>query len=77
MKKAILVLIKGYQKVRVGRMSPCRYYPSCSTYALEAVEVHGAAKGLWMATKRVSRCNPFGGSGFDPVPEAKIKKVVP
>ena len=77
MKKAILVLIKGYQKVRVGRMSPCRYYPSCSTYALEAVEVHGAAKGLWMATKRVSRCNPFGGSGFDPVPEVKIKKVVP
>lgn len=46
----------------------CRYQPSCSAYAIEALKRYGAAKGSWLALKRISRCHPFGGSGYDPVP---------
>lgn len=47
----------------------CRYHPTCSTYALEALETHGAWKGLWLGLRRILRCHPWGGSGYDPVPE--------
>ena len=46
----------------------CRYTPTCSAYALEALRRHGPVKGLWLAVKRILRCNPWGGSGYDPVP---------
>jgi putative membrane protein insertion efficiency factor len=46
----------------------CRYAPSCSEYAHQALEIHGAGKGLWLTTKRLCRCHPWGGHGFDPVP---------
>ncbi|MEO8722375.1 MAG: membrane protein insertion efficiency factor YidD [Sphingobium sp.] len=46
----------------------CRYHPSCSHYAIEAVEKYGAIKGSWLALKRLLRCHPWGGSGYDPVP---------
>ena len=46
----------------------CRYLPTCSAYALEALEQHGALKGGWLTLRRVGRCHPFGGSGYDPVP---------
>ncbi|VAW05520.1 Membrane protein insertion efficiency factor YidD [hydrothermal vent metagenome] len=49
----------------------CRYLPTCSAYALEALEKHGAIKGGWMAAKRIGRCNPWGQCGHDPVPDAK------
>ncbi|MEM1302242.1 MAG: membrane protein insertion efficiency factor YidD [Pseudomonadota bacterium] len=49
----------------------CRYQPTCSAYALEALEKHGAVKGGWLALRRIGRCNPWGGSGYDPVPDAK------
>ena len=75
MKKVVLGALGAYQKLRAGRISPCRYYPSCSKYAYEAVELHGPVQGMWLATKRVARCNPFGGQGFDPVPDPKGKKV--
>ena len=52
----------------------CRYHPTCSAYALEALEKHGAIEGSWLAARRILRCHPFGGSGFDPVPE-KSKPV--
>lgn len=48
----------------------CRFDPSCSTYAIEALQVHGVLKGTWLAVRRIGRCHPWGGSGYDPVPEA-------
>lgn len=52
----------------------CRYTPTCSAYALEALEVHGPVKGAWLAAKRIARCHPLGGFGEDPVPPAKRPK---
>ena len=49
----------------------CRFQPTCSTYALEALEKHGAFRGSWLAVRRVIRCHPGGGSGYDPVPERR------
>ena len=66
--RAIDALLRGYQVVAAGRISPCRYVPSCSTYAREAVAHHGAARGTWYAARRLARCHPWGGHGFDPVP---------
>ncbi|HWW54766.1 MAG TPA: membrane protein insertion efficiency factor YidD [Acidimicrobiales bacterium] len=65
----MLVGIRAYQWARAGRPSPCRYWPTCSAYAAEAVERHGALRGAWLATRRLGRCHPWGGSGFDPVPQ--------
>lgn len=63
--------VRGYQRVVVGRPTPCRYVPTCSNYALDAFERHGAFRGLWLTVKRIARCNPWGGHGWDPVPERK------
>lgn len=62
-------LIRFYQ-VAISPMtqSSCRYTPTCSQYALEAVHKHGPFKGGWLAIKRLLRCNPWGGHGYDPVP---------
>jgi len=60
-----------YQRVTAGRVSPCRFYPSCSNYALEAIEVHGARRGSGLALLRLLRCRPFGPHGIDLVPEPK------
>lgn len=62
--------IRGY-KLFVSPLLPpaCRYLPTCSDYAAEAIEKHGALKGLWLAARRLLRCHPWGGSGYDPVPE--------
>jgi len=63
--------IDVYQRLMVGRPSPCRYVPSCSSYAREAIEVHGSARGSWLTVRRLARCHPFGGHGVDPVPEPR------
>jgi putative membrane protein insertion efficiency factor len=69
--KFLIALIRGYQLT----LSPflggaCRFEPSCSAYAREAIECHGAGRGSWLALRRLSRCHPFGGAGLDPVPHA-------
>lgn len=72
--RVVRSVIRVYQRLTAGRPSPCRFYPSCSNYALEAVEVHGAARGGWLAIRRLSRCRPLGPHGVDLVPEPKIKR---
>lgn len=69
--RALHRAVRGYRSLTAGRPSPCRYYPSCSTYALESLEVHGAARGGWLTLRRLIRCNPWGGHGIDLVPERK------
>jgi putative membrane protein insertion efficiency factor len=69
MKSLLQVLIRGYQYLfRPLLGSNCRFAPSCSDYALEALAVHGAAKGSWLALRRVLRCHPYHPGGYDPVP---------
>lgn len=75
--KALLRAITLYQKFTSGRPSPCRFYPSCSNYALEAIAVHGAIRGTGLAIRRVSRCRPFGPHGVDLVPESRRKTRSP
>jgi uncharacterized protein len=60
-----------YQRVTAGRPSPCRYVPTCSNYALDAFERHGALRGSALVMRRMARCHPWGGHGWDPVPEGK------
>lgn len=68
--RAVIGAIVVYQRVRAGRPSPCRYWPTCSQYAIEALEAHGLWRGGWMAARRLGRCRPFGRHGVDPVPGA-------
>ncbi len=67
-RRILLDLIAFYQGLRAGRASPCRFYPSCSAYAAEAIETHGALHGGMLAVRRILRCHPFGASGVDLVP---------
>ncbi|HXP76484.1 MAG TPA: membrane protein insertion efficiency factor YidD [Stellaceae bacterium] len=63
-------LIRCYQLFISPMLGPsCRYLPSCSDYAAEAIERHGALAGTWLALRRLARCHPWGDSGYDPVPE--------
>lgn len=64
-----IALVRGYQMLRTGRPSPCRYVPTCSEYAVEALEVHGLLRGGLLTVRRIGRCHPWGGHGLDPVPE--------
>ncbi len=69
MKYIFLGLIRFYQYAISPLFgSSCRYAPSCSQYGIEAVKKHGAWKGGWLTIKRIGRCHPWGGSGYDPVP---------
>lgn len=69
MKALVLLVLRGYQYA----ISPlfganCRFHPSCSDYAREAIDRHGAGKGCWLALRRLGRCHPYHPGGFDPVP---------
>jgi hypothetical protein len=67
--RLLVGIFRTYQLVRVGRVSPCRFTPTCSHYAVEAVSRHGARHGLALTARRLGRCRPGGPSGFDPVPD--------
>lgn len=65
------ILIRGYQLLLSPLLGPrCRYHPSCSHYALEALDVHGPLRGSWLALRRIGRCHPLRPGGYDPVPPA-------
>jgi putative membrane protein insertion efficiency factor len=67
--RLLALLIRGYQRLLSPLLPPsCRFHPSCSQYALEAIHRHGALKGSWLAVRRLARCHPFNAGGFDPVP---------
>ncbi len=69
MKAILILLIKGYKKFISPLLGDnCRFYPTCSSYAIEALQVHGFFKGTVLAVWRILRCNPFGKPGLDPVP---------
>jgi putative membrane protein insertion efficiency factor len=67
--------IRTYQRITAGRVSACRFYPSCSNYALEAIELHGAWRGFGLALRRLSRCRPFGPHGVDLVPHPHARST--
>lgn len=67
--RALLALVGFYRAYLSPALPPrCRYMPSCSAYAVEALERHGGLRGAWLATRRVARCHPLRAGGFDPVP---------
>ena len=75
MKRFLIGLVRFYKKnISVHTSPKCKYYPTCSSYAIEALEIHGAFKGTLLTIWRFLRCNPFSKGGFDPVPEKKKKK---
>lgn len=67
--KLLTLPIRAYQ-LTLSRILPpsCRFVPSCSNYAIQAIDKHGPLRGLWLGTRRICRCHPWGGSGYDPVP---------
>jgi len=72
MKILLISLIRLYQKTLSLVMGgSCRFYPTCSTYSIEAIEKHGSLKGSWLMVKRIARCQPMSSGGIDPVPDTE------
>lgn len=71
--RVLLLMIRGY-KAGISPFLPpaCRYTPTCSEYAAEAIRRYGSGRGSWLAVRRLSRCHPWGGSGYDPVPDLNL-----
>jgi putative membrane protein insertion efficiency factor len=76
MKALLLLLLRGYQLMISPMLGQnCRFYPTCSSYAMEAIRLHGAARGSWLAARRLSHCHPWHDGGVDPVPPVAGKKT--
>ena len=71
MREILIGIIKIYQMIPGPWHDMCRHVPSCSNYGIEAIKIHGAFYGSYLTIKRILRCNPFGTSGYDPVPKGK------
>ncbi len=69
MQKLLIKIIRLYQKTPSIWHSACRFYPTCSAYAIESIETYGSIKGLYLTIKRLLRCTPYGSFGYDPVPK--------
>jgi len=70
--KPFILLVRFYQlAISPWLGNNCRYQPTCSSYMIDALKEHGLLKGLWLGTKRIVRCHPWGGHGYDPVPKKK------
>jgi len=76
MQTAVVAILRAY-KLAISPLLPsaCRFSPTCSEYMLEAVKMHGVARGIWLGLKRLGRCHPFGEGGHDPVPQAGPVKL--
>lgn len=75
MQKLLTIIIRGYQNFISPMFGPrCRFHPTCSQYAIEAINKHGSLKGCWLAAKRLLRCHPLNSGGFDPVPDNPLNK---
>lgn len=74
--RILIGAVRGYQLlVSSWTMPSCRFAPSCSSYAIGALERHGALRGSWLAVRRIGRCHPWGGHGYDPVPPAGVART--
>jgi len=71
LREILIGIIKVYQMIPGPWHDMCRHVPSCSNYGIEAIKIHGAFYGSYLTIKRILRCNPFGTSGYDPVPKGK------
>lgn len=75
--RVLIVPVVGYRRFISPLLPPsCRFYPSCSEYAVGALRTHGAIRGLWLAVRRLARCHPFNPGGYDPVPPPRPQGVV-
>ena len=78
MRRVLIGIIRAYQLVLSPLMGrQCRFEPTCSCYAIEAIKRHGSVRGGWMGVKRICRCHPFSPGGYDPVPEPDESKTAP
>jgi len=75
--RVLLILVKGYRRFISPMLPPrCRFYPSCSAYAVEALQLHGALRGSWLTIRRLSKCHPFHAGGFDFVPGSQAGPAI-
>jgi uncharacterized protein len=75
--RILVALVQGYRRFLSPALPPrCRFYPSCSAYALEALQLHGALRGSWLTVRRLSKCHPFHAGGFDFVPGSQAEGAI-